>query len=318
MQRTLRRVLLCSCIAISGLGLLHIFSKQIAWTLQTAGNHIGMLVSKRFQDDEALLKDYGHLEQYREDDAKLLASRDRVVLVGDSITAFWTDPAKSRMKKDEGNFVFRGVGGSLSSQILLRFRQDVIELHPKVVAILAGTNDILMRDDEIAFDRFRSNIITVCEMAIDNKIGIVLGSIPPQTDIGHQSDLHHMKSIPAWNAWLKSYAVQIGAGFADYYSVLVGSKHEFRQELTYDGIHPNWAGYSRMETILLNQIHDLNKVRSSRLQLPRQAGVMKAKARTQIDTPGKARTQIDTPGIKRELRRNQTTSAGTSRLSSSL
>ena len=98
MQRMLRPILLCSCFAIFAFALLRVFSKQVAWTLQTAGNHIGMLISKRFQDDEVLFKDYGHLEQYREDDARLPASRDRVVLVGDSITAFWTDPAKSRIK----------------------------------------------------------------------------------------------------------------------------------------------------------------------------------------------------------------------------
>lgn len=250
-------------IVVCGFMLLPTFSRYIAWTAQTAGNHIGLLVSRRFRDDEFLFKDYGHLGQYRNDNARLVPSSDRVVLVGDSITAFWTDPAKSSVILDEPTFIFRGVGGSSTGQMLLRFRQDVLNLHPRVVVILAGTNDILIRDDDIAFERFRNNIRTMCEMAMDRHISLILGSIPPQTDTGHKEDLHHMRSIPLWNSWLRRYAHCIGAGFTDYYPVLVGAQHEFRSALTYDNIHPNRAGYSIMQPLLHNEVRIIkNQVQS--------------------------------------------------------
>ena len=251
-----RPLFLLALVAIAcGLTLLRTFSQQIAWTAQTAGNHIGLLVSRRFQNDEVLFRDYGHLEQYRQENARLSPSHDQIILVGDSITAFWTDPAKSHITDDEPTFVFRGVGGSTTGQMLLRFRQDVINLHPRLIVILAGTNDILIRDDDVAFERFRNNIETMCEMAIDQGIPIILGSIPPQTDIGHKADSHHMRSIPIWNEWLRNYAQSIGAGFTDYYELLVGPQHEFRSDLTYDNIHPNRAGYSLMQSLLHNEVH---------------------------------------------------------------
>lgn len=241
-------------VLVCGLVLLRIFSRQLAWTAETAGNHIGLLVSKRFQGDEVLFRDYGHLMQYRNANAQLLPSPNRVILVGDSITDFWTDPEKSHIAYEEPYFVFRGVGGSNTGQMLLRFRQDVIDLHPRVVVILAGTNDILIRDDDAAFKNFRDNIETMCEMAMDRHISLILGSIPPLTDTGNQADPHHMRSIPIWNAWLRSYAQSIGAGFTDYYSLLVGQQHEFRSDLTYDDIHPNRAGYSLMQPLLHNEV----------------------------------------------------------------
>ena len=245
----------CVIIALGGATLFCGCSKKCAWLTQTAGNHLGLLLSKRFQSDEILFKDYGHLEQFRQDDARLLPSNDRVVLVGDSITAFWADPSKSHLKEEEPRFIFRAVGGSTTGQMLLRFRQDVINLHPRIVVVLAGTNDILIRDDAIAFERFRNNVMTMSEMAEDRQISVILGSIPPQTDTGHKADPHHIKSIPVWNDWLRSYARSIGAGFTDYYPLLVGPEHEFRSNLTDDKIHPNVAGYLLMQKVLCNEVH---------------------------------------------------------------
>lgn len=227
---------------------------RIQWVKETVGNHFGLLVSKRFQDEEALFRDYGHLQQYQHENVALPPSNERIVMVGDSITAFWANPLNSSIKEEEPNFIFRAVGGSSTAQMLLRFRQDVLDLHPRVVVILGGTNDILIQDDEAAFEHFRNNIMTMCEMAADHRISIILGSIPPITDIGHKADLHHMESIPAWNLWLRHYATTIGAGFVDYYSALVGQDHEFRTDLTNDNIHPNKAGYARMQPILKEEV----------------------------------------------------------------
>jgi lysophospholipase L1-like esterase len=193
--------------------------------------------------------DYGQLARYREANAALSAPaavENRVVFFGDSITDIWklTDyfPGKP--------YINRGIGGQTTPQMLVRFRQDVIDLHPKVVVILAGTNDIAgntgpMRDEDI-----EANLASMAELARANGIRIVFSSVLPVHNYTEKAkDFFAQRSpvrILALNDWLKSYCAKNGVVYLDYFSAVVDEKGLLKKDLADDGLHPNASGYKIM------------------------------------------------------------------------
>jgi Lysophospholipase L1 and related esterases len=193
--------------------------------------------------------DYGQLARYRAADAELrsaAAVKDRVVFFGDSITDIWKlDPYFPGKP-----YVNRGIGGQTTPQMLVRFRQDVIELKPKVVVILAGTNDIAGNTGPMRNEDIEANLATMAELAKAHGIAAVMSSILPVHNYTPQSrDFFAQRPgarILEVNRWLKDYCAKNGLVYLDYFLAVVDEKGLLKAELAEDGLHPNDAGYKIM------------------------------------------------------------------------
>ena len=195
-----------------------------------------------------MVNDYGNTARYAAEDAKVLppaADEDRVVFMGDSITDAW---GRSLGVFFPGKpYINRGISGQVTPQMLLRFYQDVIALKPKVVIILAGTNDIAGNVGPMTMEATENYFLSMADMARANNIRIVLSSLTPVCDyIKLQTAQRPPEKILALNRWLQNYAEKNNFVYLDYFSATVDDKGMFRKELTYDGLHPNAAGYEVM------------------------------------------------------------------------
>ncbi len=200
---------------------------------------------------EKMLQDWPNLGRYRADNAKLAppaANEKRVVFMGDSITDAW---GRQYGKFFPGEpYVNRGISGQTTPQMVLRFRQDVIDLHPKVVVILAGTNDIAGNTGPETLEEIEGNLTTMAELARAYKIKVVLSAVMPVCDyIRPQTERRPPEKILALNTWIKQYAASHKLVYLDYYSALIDDQKMFKKEYTYDGLHPNNAGYAVMEPL---------------------------------------------------------------------
>ena len=174
------------------------------------------------------------------------------VLMGDSITEGWfaTDPGFFT----KNNFVGRGIGGQVTSQMLLRFREDVIKLKPKRVIILAGTNDIAENQGPISLDKVFGNIVSMAELAKANNIKVVLCSVLPAYDFPWRKDMKPADKVIALNKMIKDYAQKNNITYVDYHNALKNEKNGLPKEIAEDGIHPNKSGYEKMEAILMKTL----------------------------------------------------------------
>ncbi|KTW11056.1 GDSL family lipase [Sphingomonas sanguinis] len=198
--------------------------------------------------EERLHNDFAYLARYREANATLAApvpGQPRVVFMGDSITENWASRAPEFFVKGR---IGRGISGQTTSQMLLRFRQDVIDLKPAVVQIMAGTNDIAGNTGPTTDAQVEGNIMSMVELAEANGIRVILASIPPADHFEWKPGLPTAPRIATLNAWLKEYAARVGATYADYWSVLhVGEA--LNPAYGTDGVHPNAAGYAAMAPV---------------------------------------------------------------------
>jgi len=193
--------------------------------------------------------DYGQLARYREANAKLgppAASENRVVFFGDSITDIWKLENYFAGKP----YVNRGIGGQTTPQMLVRFRQDVIDLHPKVVVILAGTNDIAGNTGPMRNEDIEANYASFAELARASGIRVVYSSILPVHNYTERSkDFFAQRPISRvleLNQWLKNYCEKNNIVYLDYFSAVVDDKGLLKKDLADDGLHPNDAGYKIM------------------------------------------------------------------------
>lgn len=196
--------------------------------------------------EERLHRDWAWLARYQAANAALRPSRaPRIVFIGDSITQGWIDKVPGFFS--EGR-IDRGIGGQTTPQMLLRFRQDVIDLAPAAVQIMGGTNDIAGNTGPMTPEQTKANIMSMAELARANGIRVILASIPPAANFPWRPGLSTAPKIGAMNAWLKDYAARIGATYADYWDALHDGD-ALRSALTYDGVHPNEAGYAVMAPV---------------------------------------------------------------------
>tara|TARA_R110001583_G_scaffold191810_1_gene357583 strand:- start:691 stop:1380 length:690 start_codon:yes stop_codon:yes gene_type:complete len=204
---------------------------------------------------EQLIKqaDWAGLCRYREANAKLIKTniRPEVVFLGDSITENWIYAAPKMFSQQ---VVDRGIGGQTSSQLLLRFYPDVVALGPKLVHIMAGTNDLLQNAGPIRDDDIVNNIEAMLDIAQANNIKVVLASILPISVRSWQPALQPAQRIIKLNARLKGIATARGIGFVDYFSVLKSKNNGLNADLGNDGVHPNRAGYALMEPLAIGAI----------------------------------------------------------------
>jgi len=193
--------------------------------------------------------DFGQLARYREANAALAppaAGENRAVFVGDSITDGWRLPDYFPGKP----YINRGIDGQSTPEMLVRFRQDVIDLHPKVLVVLAGTNDIAGVTGPTRNEDIEANYASMAELARAHHIHVVFASLLPVNnyteDAKESFALRPRERILALNTWLKDYCARNRLVYLDYFSALVDDKGMLKRDLTGDGLHPNDAGYKIM------------------------------------------------------------------------
>jgi lysophospholipase L1-like esterase len=220
-------------------------------TAQPAPPTAEEIAKRQKAQDEQLHNDWANLQRYREANAKLsppVKNENRVVFLGNSITAGWA-PYFATMFPGKP-YIGRGIGGQTTPQMLVRFRQDVIDLKPTVVVILAGTNDIAGNTGPSTIEMIEDNLASMAELAKANGIRVVLSSVLPVYDYPWKPGLEPAPKIIALNKWMKEYAREHGAVYLDYHSAMADSRGGMRSELANDGVHPNEAGYRIMAPLV--------------------------------------------------------------------
>jgi len=196
--------------------------------------------------------DWPSLSHFKEANLALGApapGEKRVVFLGNSITDFW------KIEGPDGYFpgkpyINRGISGQTTPQLLLRFRQDVIALQPKVVVILAGTNDIAGNTGPMTLEQTEDNLASMAELATANHIRVVLCSILPAFDYPWKPGLTPAPKILAINAWMKAHAAAKGYVYVDYHTAMKDQRDGLPASLSHDGVHPLPAGYAVMSPLV--------------------------------------------------------------------
>lgn len=204
--------------------------------------------------NDARARDFGNIARYREANRLLspaASGEARVVFMGDSITDSWPQPRFGEFFNGRP-YVGRGISGQTTPQMLVRFRPDVIDLKPRVVVILAGTNDIAGNTGPMTNEEIQGNLASMAELSRLHGIRVVLASILPVSAYHTsptgvpQTRLRPMARIVGINGWLKKYAASEGHVYLDYFSAMVDDTGVLREELSTDDLHPNAQGYAIM------------------------------------------------------------------------
>lgn len=201
---------------------------------------------RRVQEAERA-KDFANVCRYKAENAHLAQSRHpQIVFMGDSITEAWSlgDPALFAP-----DVIDRGITGQTSAQMVLRFYQDVVALRPRVVHIMAGTNDLAGNTGPSTPEDYKNNIRAMVDLARANGIKVILASILPSDHFAWQPDFRPADQVRQLNAWLRQFSRERGLVFADYYSAMSSPTGGMKPELSNDGVHPTFAGYAVMRPI---------------------------------------------------------------------
>jgi lysophospholipase L1-like esterase len=211
--------------------------------------------------------DFGQLARYRDADAALgapAAGENRVVFLGDSITDYWKLPNYFPGKA----YINRGIDGQTTAEMLVRFRQDVIDLHPKVLVVLAGTNDIAGVIGRTRNEDIESNYASMAELARAHHIRVVFASVLPVHNYTREAEegfaLRPRERILGLNRWLREYCNKNGLVYLDYFSALVDERGMLKRELADDGLHPTDAGYKIMAGLAEKAIRETLTGKGSR------------------------------------------------------
>ena len=202
-------------------------------------------------DAQTKKEDWAQFYRYA-DKNKAVTTQPEAVFMGNSITDFWVKNDSAFFH--DNNFVGRGISGQTTSEMLVRFRQDVISLHPKKVIILAGTNDIAENNKKISLENILGNIISMAELAQHHGIGVVLCSVLPCDRYSWRPALKPAKEIISLYAMIKEYASKNDFIFVDYHSPLATPEGALNPEYTNDGCHPTLPGYKVMEVVLMQAL----------------------------------------------------------------
>ena len=200
-------------------------------------------------NQDGRLRDWANLARYRE--ANKTVTRAEAVFMGDSITDAWQQPRFGGFFPGR-SYVDRGISAQTTPQMLIRFRPDVIALKPRVVVILAGTNDIAGNTGPATNDEIQGNIASMAELSRANDIRVVLASITPVSayhvapNAIAQTTRRPVERIKAINEWMKTYAAANNHVYLDYYSAMIDGAGMLKAELSEDDLHPNAAGYKVM------------------------------------------------------------------------
>jgi lysophospholipase L1-like esterase len=213
-----------------------------------------------FMLDMAHAQDWANLKRYQMENAELAKldyAEESVVFMGNSITDSW-----SVMRPEFFNgkpYINRGISGQTTPQMLERFQQDVIELKPMAVVILAGINDIAGNTGPITIEKIADNIFAMAELARANNIKVILCSVLPATDFFWSPALEPAPQILELNTLIKSYAEAHTMAYVDYHAAMMNEENGLRLELGLDSVHPNAAGYAVMEPLVEEALDALQK-----------------------------------------------------------
>lgn len=208
------------------------------------------LLLTTFMLNTAEAQDWANLNRYKTANEKLKApavNEQRVVFMGNSITEAWVSISPNFFK--ENPYIGRGISGQTTPQMLVRFRADVIDLKPKVVVILAGTNDIAGNTGPMTLEMIFGNLKSMAELARANGIAVVLSSVLPVYDYPWKPGLEPAQKIVKLNAMVKSYAQEQGMVYLDYFTPMADDRDGLKKSLGDDGVHPNKTGYGIMEPL---------------------------------------------------------------------
>src|SRR5690554_259244 len=200
-------------------------------------------------------QDWANLNRFKEENEKLGPARtcdDRVVFMGNSITQGWITKVPGFFENKP--YINRGIGGQTTPQMLLRFRQDVLKLWPKVVVILAGTNDIAGNTGPSTLEMIEDNLHSMTELAQAHGIQVVLCSVLPAYDFPWRPGLEPAPKVMELNKRLQKYAGQKGAVYCDFFTAMADKRNGLPKELSEDGVHPNVEGYAIMAPIVETSI----------------------------------------------------------------
>lgn len=224
-------------------------AQNAAWTAPTTPE-----ISKIQRESlEQLANDLPQLSFYAEQNAhlpELKKGESRVVFFGDSLTEGWGMKRNGSVFFPGKPYLNRGISGQATIQMLARFRQDVIDLHPKVVVLLAGTNDLAGNMGPASPKMVSDAIQSMVDLSRANGIRVVLCSVLPATAFRWRPDAKPSESIRLLNAWLRSYAKEQKLVYVDYYSALADADGNMREGFAWDGVHPTAAGYAVMAPLV--------------------------------------------------------------------
>jgi len=208
-------------------------------------------------EEERLHNDWANFARFRDDNVKIglpATGEKRVVFMGNSITEGWInlDPGFFGGKP----YVNRGISGQTTPQMVIRFRPDVINLKPSAVVILAGINDIAGNTGPSTLEMIEDNLAAMVEMAKANGISVVLSSILPAYDFPWRPGMQPAEKVVLLNNWIKNYSKHNECVYLDYFTPMADEQNGLKTELTFDGVHPNIAGYKVMEPLVESAIQE--------------------------------------------------------------
>lgn len=226
----------------------------LVWQLKNDDptNHVGMRETPCAENGGPVTgkgrDDWARLCAYRKLNSQLLESGEKpaLVMIGDSITAYWPIDGKI--------IVNRGIGGQTSAQVMLRFQQDAVALKPQAVHILVGINDIAGNAGPVSPDMVKDNIRAMVEMAQAHDIAVILGTVTPARGYPWKPRIDAGPWIDILNRWIARYAREEDIVLADYHAALTGKDGKIREDLFRDSVHPNEAGYGAMIPVLLKAL----------------------------------------------------------------
>jgi lysophospholipase L1-like esterase len=204
-------------------------------------------------------QDWPAMEYFKAKNDSLMQLTDQtsVVFMGNSITQGWISMRPEFFSRNQ--FINRGIGGQTTPQMLLRFRQDVIDLNPKVVVILAGINDIAENTGPISLEDIAKNLESMVQLSLANEITPVLCSVLPANSFPWRQRITPTESVIELNRMLREMAEDYKVPYVDYYNPMVDDKKGLKPEWGYDPVHPNEEGYKVMEPIVMNTLNQLLK-----------------------------------------------------------
>lgn len=207
-------------------------------------------------DEERTAMDWPNIKKYQDDNTQLIAAAPdpkRVVFMGNSITEFWRANDSLFFT---GSYVNRGISGQTTPQMLVRLREDVINLKPAVVVILAGINDIAENTGANKLENVFGNIQSMVQLAQTAHIKVVISSVLPANHFPWRPSIIPTEKVIQLNQMLKSYADQNNIVYLDYYSAMVDNEKGLPKNLSGDGVHPTLAGYNVMKPLAVKAIDE--------------------------------------------------------------
>jgi lysophospholipase L1-like esterase len=228
-------------------------------------------ITAKLEAATKVLQDWPNLARYRDANSKVAPpakKEQRVVFMGDSITDLWMHPEFGGFFPGKP-YMDRGISGQTTPQMLIRFRPDVIAPQPKVVVILAGTNDIAGNTGPMTLGEIEANLTSMAEVARANGIRTVLASVLPVSNYGHDGQGNPIdvrikrppEKILELNAWIKKFAAEKKYVYLDYFSAMVDAQGLLQKDFSEDGLHPNAKGYAVMAPLAEQAIQAALKTR---------------------------------------------------------